>query len=142
MLKNNIPALVKRIVEYIPAHAITHIPADLFGIYVLYVHHESTDKYDVKYIGRANRKNGRDLRLALQEHIKDNAFLWTHCSTYELWDVFDEDRSLVDELFEHIHKQDSKVRHHISRHKEQATDEISYIPKEIFANFILAAQIK
>lgn len=132
--------LVKRSAEFIPAHATKYVPANFFGIYVLYVHRKSTNKYDVQYIGTANRRNKQDIKKALQEHILNNKPLWTHYSAYELWDkILDEDQYHVDELFKRIYKKDSKARLHISRHKKQETDETTYLPRELFAHFVKAA---
>lgn len=136
-IKKSPLALVKRSAELISGHATEHIPANLFGIYVLYVHRKSTNKYDVQYIGTANRKNRQDIKSAIQEHKKNDTPLWTHFSTYELWDrILDEDQYHINELFKRIYKEDSKARIHISRHKKQKTDETTYIPRELFANFI------
>ena len=129
--------LVKHVGEFIPTSEAKHIPKNLFGIYVLYLHRKITNKYDVQYIGTANHKNGKNIKAALNDHIDKEQPLWTHVSTYELWDTIgNDDQHHIEELFKHIYRKDSKNRIHVSKHKKQETDETSYMPREMFSDFV------
>lgn len=102
--------LIKRCVEYVPIEDILLFPCGLRGIYVLYKYIPRTGCYDVVYVGMTASGKGGGIKGRLKGHKKKKVGLWTHCSSFEVWDnIRDEEIVELEGLFRHIYHHDSRA---------------------------------
>ena len=101
--------LFKNSLEFIPISEISTVPANVRGIYVLFLAQNDSSAMDVVYIGMARgEKSGAKARL--KSHKNSKSKLWTHFSVYEVWDNISRDQvEELEGLFRQIYRLDSKA---------------------------------
>jgi len=102
--------LIKQCAEFISKDCIRSVPRRRRGIYVLYNHRRKggKDKYDVVYVGMAGTGRRGGIRGRLGSHFKNKGDLWTHFSTFEVWDnVRNDEIAELEGLFRHIYRRDT-----------------------------------
>ena len=96
----------KRCAEFCQKEDVNRVPKQTRGIYVLYrqCRVRGRTKYDVQYVGMA--KVGIRGRLNAHVRSKRKQNLWTHFSTFEVWDnIRDEQIAELEGLFRHIYQE-------------------------------------
>jgi hypothetical protein len=107
--EQNALRLIRRCCQWFPKADIDLLPRGLRGIYALHRFRPRIKKYDVVYVGMAEKDSGIRARLKSHAKSKRKGKLWTHFSAFEVWPNISTEIAELEGLFREIYRKDKRA---------------------------------